>query len=452
MEKRGDEWVINITVSAESITQLKKRQAQVNRFLAKQAKEKEKSRRAPGEGSLYQRSEDGMWVGRVELEADANGERRRSKPIYSMDHATAVKKLEKLKADLSRGLDQVDARQTVKDWMTEWLRDIAPRKVRPHVLDSYRSAVNTRIIPAIGSRKLALLKAKDIRDMHDWILSHTYQRGNKRVPYSTRSAEEAHTVLSSALADALEEGHVHRNWCKVVPAPAVVSKSHGELTSEQARSVLLHAKSAGDPLVTRWAAGLMLGGRQGELLGLQWDRVDLEEGSLDLAWQLEWLKLKKNADPDDPQRYQIKPDFEYKPLWRGAALSRPKTPKSTRMTPLPEPLAVILAVYRKLWVPNEWNLVWTNQPVRGPRRPIGDSVDRNGWQAAQKLAQIRKPVDVHAMRGTTATLLMEAGVDAKVIQSILGHSNVVTTRGYQKVNLDFARKALGNLNPLLELD
>src|SRR5690606_12331042 len=129
--------------------------------------------------------------------------------------------------------------------------------------------------------------------------------------------------------------------------PQVLSQSHGALTSEQARKVLLVAMENEDPMVTRWAAGLMLGGRQGELLGLQWDRIDFENGSLDLSWQLEWLPLKPGAGRDDPKRFKVEPGFEHVPLYRSAALTRPKTSASQRVTPLPEPLAAILQVYRK---------------------------------------------------------------------------------------------------------
>ncbi|WP_280245529.1 tyrosine-type recombinase/integrase [Nocardia abscessus] len=446
MEQRDGRWTEAVEVTADTPAVLKKRVAAVNRLLRQLEKEREKPPRAQGEGALYKRG-DGMWVGRVELPPGPDGKRRRSKPVYSKDRATVVDKLEKLKGVLAQGLDQLDRQLTLQTWLERWLEEIARPKMRPHAWKSYRSAVNTRIVPAIGAKRLADLRAEHVRYMHKWILGSTYERGGKKIPYTTRSVEEAHNVLSAALTDALAEGLVHRNVCESVSKPTVLSESHGALTSEQARSVLIAAMQDGDLLVTRWAAGLMLGGRQGELLGLQWDRVNLDEGTLDLAWQLEWLPLHKGAKPDDPNRFAVPAGFEYIPLWRGAALTRPKTTLSQRMIPLPEPLAAILEVYRKSWTPNPWNLVW----VSNRETPISDAADRKGWAAAQKRAKIADPVDVHGMRGTTATLLMEARVPDSIVQAILGHASVLMTRKYQRVDLTMARKALGNLDGLLEL-
>ncbi|MRH89203.1 tyrosine-type recombinase/integrase [Nocardia sp. SYP-A9097] len=399
--------------------------------------------------SLFKRNRDGMWVGQIELERGPDGKRRKSQPVYSADRAEAVKKLEKLKEEVEKGVEQKDRRLTVKVYIETWIEDVTKTRLRPHVWRSYRSAIRTRIVPSIDGRRLEALSPDDVRNMHKWILAASNGRGGT---YTTRSVEEAHNVLSAALTDAVSDGKTHRNVCELVSKPQVLSGSHGVLSAAQAREVLLAAMRDNDAMVTRWAAGLMLGGRQGELLGLQWDRVDLEKGTLDLAWQLEWLPMHKGAKADDPKRFDVRPGFEHTPLWRGAALTRPKTTLSQRIIPIPAPLAAILTEHRKHAPANPWNLVWVTVPTEKSRRkistPVSDNADRDGWAAALARAGAPK-VKVHAMRDTTVTLLMEAGVDARIIQAILGHSNVVTTRGYQHVDLAAARKSLGNLDALL---
>ncbi|WP_040815110.1 tyrosine-type recombinase/integrase [Nocardia concava] len=452
MEQRDGIWSETLEVTATSQADLIKRLAAVQRVLKKMDAAPKKARRARGEGTIFRRA-DGMVVGQIDLPRGPDGKRNKSKPIYSKDYAVVVKGLNKLKEDVANGIPQTDKRLTVETYLKDWIVNTAKPNLKPKAYGAYQSAIATRIIPSIGDRILSSLSTNDIRHMHAWILAATYTRGGEEVPYTTRSVEEAHNVLSAALRDALADQKVTRNVCKLVKKPGVISKSHGALTSEQARTVLLKALEAHDAMVTRWAAGLMLGGRQGELLGLEWDRVDLEKGVLDLAWQLEWLPLHKGADSEDPKRFDVPAAFEHRPLWKGAALTRPKSKLSQRMIPIPEPLAAILAVHKKNSEPNPWGLVWVAPPSKRYKgvKPVPDDEDRAGWAAAQARAGIAEPVDVHAMRGTTATLLMEAGVPDKIIQAIMGHSNVITTRGYQTVNLDAARKSLGNLHGLLEL-
>lgn len=454
MDVRDGIWTTTMEISAESQAALIKKVAAIKRLSQKMDKEKPGRRRARGEGSIYTRGEDGMIVGRLELGRGPDGKRQRSKPVYSKDHATVVNKLNELRDNAAKGREQLDQTLTLGAWLDYWLEEIAPAKTKPHSLKTYRSHVRNQIKPAIGEQRLAKLKAEDVRALHKWIRGATYVRGKdekgepKRVPYSERVVEAAHTVLSSALSDAVAEGNkLYQNPCELVPSPSGKTGDGTALTTQQARAVLLAAMRAKDRMVTRWAAGLMLGGRQGEVLGLQWDRIDFEAGTLDLAWQLEWLPLKPGAKADDPKRFDVRPDFDHVPLWRGAALTRPKTDLSQRLIPMPEPLAAILQVHRKAWKPNPWGLVWTS----GSNTPVSDRADREGWADAQTRAEI-DPVQVRYMRNTTATLLMEASVPDKVIQSIMGHTNVVTTRGYQRVDLTQSRKALGNLDVLLAVE
>lgn len=467
MEQSGDGiWRTTIEVTADQPAELIKRVAALERLLKKMAAKKPKPRRARGEGTCFPRGEDGLYVVQIELPRGPDGKRRKSKPQYASDKATAITKLQELKDDLAKGIIQTsDRRLTVKAYLLGvsdddsdgWINTTAKTNLRPHAWKSYRSAIKTRIVPSIGGRRMWTLSVEDIEYMHQWILGATYTRGKstEEQHYSTRSVEEAHNVLSAALSDAVSKDKAPRNVCELTKKPPVLSEKHGALTSEQARSVLLAALEAKDPMVTRWAAGLMLGGRQGEILGLEWDRIDLPLRALDLSWQLEWLPLKPGADPEDPDRFDVRPGFEYRPIWRGAAWTRPKSSKSTRMIPIPEPLAAILTVLKKQAVPNPWGLVWVSQPKARTRygkdvTPVSDLADREAWAAAQQRAGI-EPVAVHGMRGTTATLLLEAGVSDKVSQAIMGHSTVAMTRRYQMVDLELARRALGNLSPLLEI-
>ncbi|MDV7090640.1 tyrosine-type recombinase/integrase [Rhodococcus opacus] len=391
-------------------------------------------RRSKGDGGLYQRG-DGLWIGSVDLPPDASGVRGR-KTVSSRDKLTAGAKLRDLIRDVEDGLIAPAAdKETVANWLQVWLDTIAAPRLRPRTLQTYRSTVKCNIVPHIGSVKLAKLTPANVLSMHQKVV---------KAGRSSRTAEIAHNTLSKALDDARKHGKVRRNVCELVDSPMVSSKKRGTHTTKQARQVLRVARENGDRMVTRYAAAYLTGARQGEMLGLQWDRVDFERGTLHLEWQLQRLKLKKGADPDDPKRFAVQAGFKHIPLHRGMALCDPKTDESRRLIPLPEPLALLLMEYKEKQPPNPWNLVWVS--ARGT--PISSRDDTDAWHAALAAAKVPDLV-MHAARNTTASLLLEAKVDAHVIASIMGHSSIVTTRGYQYVNPALAREALSNLDGLL---
>jgi integrase len=379
-----------------------------------------------------------MWIGTVDLPPGEDGKRRR-KTVSSKDKATAIDKLRKLRRDVEDGVvAPATNKTTVSVWMEMWLKTIAGPQLNPRTLQTYRAAVKNNIDPHIGKVQLAKLTPAHVRSMHTKVLASGR---------STRTVEVAHRILTKALRDAVREGVLSRATAERVTdvsPPKVLSKSRGSLTTDQARAVLRVAIDRGDPMVTRYAAALLTGARQGEMLGLQWDRVNLEHGTLDLSWQLQRLPMKKGVDRESPDRFDVPPGFEHVPLYRGTALTRPKTATSMRVIPLPEPLALLLIQYKAEQLPNQWDLVWVSEQFR----PISSRDDSDAWHDALAAADV-PDVPLHAARHTTASLLMEAGVDAHVIASIMGHSNILTTRGYQHVNRDLARQALSNLDGLL---
>lgn len=82
--------------------------------------------------------------------------------------------------------------------------------------------------------------------------------------------------------------------------------------------------------------------------------------------------------------------------------------------------------------------------------------DRRAWHALQDSAGVCQPGGeryvLHEARNTTATLLLAAGVDPEIIKSILGHSSIVTSRGYMTVGVDMKRDALVAVGRLLQVE
>ncbi|MEU1526379.1 tyrosine-type recombinase/integrase [Nocardia rhamnosiphila] len=395
-----------------------------------------KRRRPRGEGSLYKRTSDQMWIGAVTYE-DENGQQRRA-TVSSRDKATAMQKFRTLRAEVDAGDYSPQVQMPVEKWLAYWADHIVKPNTEPKTYRGYRQIIDNQIVPHIGTTKRLPVTPAIVRGNLAWVGEN----------WSARMVQLTHFVWKKSMDAAVKEGVIKTNPAEHIPKPKATAKVTGKaLKSEEARKVLLAAIEAEDPMVTRWAAAFMLGARQGELLGLEWDRVDLENMTVDLSWQMQGsMALKPGAKLDDPNRFDVPPGYEIRPAYRRFAWKRPKSERSKRLTPMPAPLAAILTKYRETAPKNEYNLVWAT--TNG--KPIPQKYDNQAWHDALKRAGV-PDVRLHDARHTTATLLQELGVEESVRMQIMGHSSVAAQRIYAHVDLTLARKALGNLDGLLEL-
>ena len=107
---------------------------------------------------------------------------------------------------------------------------------------------------------------------------------------------QIHRILSRALKVALQRGYVTRNVATLVDAPSVSQAEIEPLTLDEALRVIELAANRRNG--TRWSVALALGLRQGEALGLRWQYVDLDAGTLTVRWQLQRLAWRHGcADP-----------------------------------------------------------------------------------------------------------------------------------------------------------
>jgi integrase len=406
-------------------------------------------RRNKGDGTLFKRA-DGMYVGRVELPS-LDG-KRRQKTVASRNRNTAMTKLRELKAAISAGAIPVTGTTTVEKWMHHWLETIHGPTVKPTTLTSYSNTVRLYIVPTIGPKRLDRLTPEDVRRMHRALQES-----------STRNAQKAHQVLQSGLKAAVNEGLLVRNVAEVVAKPKHVKITREALSPEVALLLIRTAETSRDEMwAARWAVGIMTGARESEVLGLTWDRVDLQSNRIDYSWQLQTLKKKHGCGQPVDGRYPcgkvrfsrcpqahwaFPPGFEYRECEGNELWTRPKTTRSNRGVPIIPPLRVALERLKAMDGYNPHQLVFHHETGR----PFTQSQDQAAWRALLVDAGV-PPVSQHVLRHTAATLMRRAQVDEQTRQELFGHTTADIQRGYAHGDDVSDLDAMGRFADLLTME
>jgi site-specific recombinase XerD len=113
-----------------------------------------------------------------------------------------------------------------------------------------------------------------------------------------------------------------------------------------------------------------------------------------------------------------------------------------RYTLLSPRLLQDLRDYWRKYRPSSWLF-----PGQNPDRPLDRSSASKVFDAAKEKAGIHKVGGIHSLRHAFATHLLEAGVDARTIQILMGHRSILSTMRYLQVT----RKKLGTTQSPLDL-
>jgi integrase len=396
----------------------------------------ERKRRQYGTGSVYQRTSDGRWFGAIQAGYLPSGGRR-TITVSAADEATAKRRLRDKQRELERdGLPEVGGgRVTVKAWADVWLAGRVAR-LRPNAFTATRSAVTTWIVPTIGHKPLATLTPGDVRAVA------TAMRKAGRKP---SSALRTHTVLVSMLKAALVEGHPVPPRVLLVERPGLNANDRLAIPTPDAAQLLATAVELGLPHVSRWMAALLQGMRQGECLGLT-RAADLGD-ALDVSWQLQALPY---LDRKDRSRgFRVPDDYEARQLVGRHHLVRPKTARGRRVIPVVPWFREALDQWYEVAPASPHDLVWP--AVDGGPASVKDDLEE--WKALQATAGIGHPAGrpyvLHEARHTTATILLELGVDRAVIEQIVGQAKLLDT--YLHAPAHMAADALASVAERLQL-
>ena len=377
-------------------------------------------RRANGEGNIRKRK-DGRWEGRY----TAGHNPETGKTIYkNVLGKTQSEVKEKLKQAIEENgkIDIIKAEQyTVGQWMDVWFENCAKIKVRPTSHQTYRGYIDNHIKPNIGKIPLSKLSSLDLQRLYKKLLAsgrvERVESQNQPKGLSAKTVRNINQVISSAMDFAKSQKLIAVNPTDNCALPKLEHREMKTLPVEQLASFLREARESG--VFELYYIELATGLRRGELLGLKWADVNLEQCNLRVQRQV----------------CRINGEVVEVPL---------KTKNSYRTISLGTDAVEILQVQKRK-VNGASDYVFPSQ-TGGPISP--DSV-LHMLHRILKRAGLPK-VRFHDMRHTFATLAIQNGVDIKTVSGMLGHYSAgFTLDTYAHVTTAAQREAAKTMGNVL---
>ena len=286
---------------------------------------------------------------------------------------------------------------TTQNLLTEWLEIHQKEHIKARTYSRYQGLITMHIVPTLGEKNISELSRREIQEF----LTEQKKDGNMRngEKLSATSTNMMLTVLNLAFEYACDMDYIEENPCVRVRRSKAEAKKVEAFTIEEQRAIEAEISRSDDKRLHGILLCLYTGLRIGELLGLNWNDVDLDRGV---------IKITKTV-------YREKDESG---IWQ-FCVDTPKTKASDRVIPLPEYITNMLCQdYETTHTP------YVVENKKGERMSI-----RSYQYIFEKLTEragVRK-LNFHALRHTFATRAIECGMDIKTVADIMGHQNASIT-------------------------
>ena len=373
------------------------------------------TKRGNGEGTIYRRK-NGGWATQYTIYT-AKGRKR--KTIYGKTRAEVAGKLAKALSNRESGLTFDAENLKLGEYLECWLRDSVRNTVRYTTFARYEQITRLHIVPALGHTKLKNLTPVHVRGLY---------REKLESGLAPRTVQYIHTTLHKALKQALADHLIPHNVTEAVKAPRPVKKEIRPLDANQTRTLLRAAR--GDRLEALYVVAVTAGLREGELLGLKWEDLDLDTGKLAVRRSLSYTTKE--------------PYFEF-----------PKNGKG-RSIKLASCAVEALKCHKSAQDRELLRLgsLWEDQDLIFPGR-LGQpmrawSLTGGSYLRLLRRAGLPEKTRFHDLRHTCATLLLKKGVHPKLVQELLGHATIsITLDTYSHVLPGMGDAAAGAMDETL---
>lgn len=366
-------------------------------------------KRTNGEGSIHKRA-DGRWEARITLGFNPKTGQQERKSVYANTAKAASMKLADMRASRDQGKPVTPSKLLLKDWLNIWIADYSVDK-KYGTIKGYRSSFRNHIIPALGDCRLGEISPLMVQAFYN-DLSRPNEDGKALSPKTVRNI---HIALSAAMSQAVENELIRRNPCSKAKLPAEHKTEISPLSDPQINAFLEKAPFYGiyGSLLT---VILFTGLREGEALGLTWDCVNFQNGTLHINKQ---LQRRRQSDG-------------------GTQFAPPKNNKPRVLKPGTFVMSILKARYAEQIMQSKlagdaWE-AWHSEEEHRKALVFTNEVGhfftpKRVYLHFKKLAEEIGAPDarVHDLRHTYAVICLQSGVDMKTLQENLGHASFAFT-------------------------
>ena len=351
---------------------------------------------------------------------DLNGNSiRHTKTIHGSKKDAKIE-LAKFVADVQNGMVVEGKALKFSEFTEIWKRDYGSKELAPSTYKRYIRMLETRILPYFGNFYVNKIKPTDIMLFYDQLSRDTQlirKKGNNGAktikPLSSKTILEHHRLLRAMLHRAVYWQMIVSNPAERVQPPKTMKPKRKYYDDDQSKILLSNLMQLGENQIKYKVAIILTiftGFRLGELMGLEWDDINFNDGIVSVNRSSQYLSDK------------------------GVFTKTPKTESSIRDVAIPEFVISLLEEY-KLWYEEQKSLygdLWTNSNrlfVQADGKPMHPSTISKWF--VKYVGQIGLPViNFHGLRHTNATLLIAQNIDVAVVAARLGHAQITTTYNF----------------------
>ena len=366
------------------------------------------TKNAKGGGTIRKRS-DGRWEARYTLGIDPKTGKQIQKSVYGKTQKEVRQKLTAITAEIDDGTYIPPDKTTVEQWLTIWLKEYMGDK-KYGTVSNYKNVCTYHLIPYLGRYRLSELKPYTIQALYNRLGRE--EDGKKAL--SPKTIHNVHGVLSKALNQAVWNEMIRSNPAQLTTRPRKTRKEITTLSDEQIQKFGALVEQDNYRAILKFI--LFSGVRESEAIGLTWDCIDFDRGTIRIYRQM--LKRTKEAG--------------------GYTLASLKNDRERLLTPPPMLLSMLKEQKREqverrmkagpAW--RGWNSVeeqktWFVFTTEFGNHYCPQTVYAHFKKIARQIGA--EKANVHSLRHTYAVLCLQNGDDVKTVQSNLGHATAAFT-------------------------